>query len=439
MEWPEPLFPKCFPRLHSLLKPLMEWTKDRAVLHMKACFSEVLHAISGGTGAGNGGKYTADTVEPSGAVAFAEQQRLMRRGGPLSEALTTCSGGAGGVGPPPPSASDAAAAVLDGAVTPHEGHAAQAAHTGAIARSEEGADEGGEAVALSRGLAAAAATAHEVSTGDEVDSGSTCASWKHEGTAFVRQAEREGIMAAALGLIACVLCGLLRGAVTQEGRWAAVSLLLKVCACFSVPVQNACCLSQAHRCPCHLLFVPRSGDAARSSAAMATGLHMQIGLFCDDHCRLEWIIPYLLQYVIPDKPAQQGRAAASPSSIDDTVPRTIVLSQLPQIIAQLSELPRSERSLFNSYIMPMLAALPDRHASVLRAQSAQSLAVIAQAASALQESAVRAAMVEGTVLFPFCSSSPLHNPHFLTEEVRLSSSCSRWQSPLPYTQCSLAC
>lgn len=163
-------------------------------------------------------------------------------------------------------------------------------------------------------------------------------------------------------------------------------------------------------------FRPCSGDAAARSAAH--GLYMQIGLFCDDHCRLEWIIPYLLHYVIPDKPAQQGRAAASPSSIEDTVPRTIVLSQLPLIIAQLSGLPRSERSLFNSYIMPMLAALPDRQASVLRAQSAQSLAVIAEAASALQQRALRAAMLEGTHLspsllhhhFPGCHlTCPTHN------------------------------
>ena len=110
------------------------------------------------------------------------------------------------------------------------------------------------------------------------------------------------------------------------------------------------------------------------------------------------MLPYLLHYVIPDRPPHAARAAIANSAAaaaafaHDTVPRALALCYLPRLIAQLSGLPRSERSLLNGYVMPALAALPERQSSLLRAQAAGGLAAVAQAAARLQESAVRAAL-----------------------------------------------
>lgn len=120
---------------------------------------------------------------------------------------------------------------------------------------------------------------------------------------------------------------------------------------------------------------------------------MQIGTRCGDHARLEWVLPYLLNYAAPDKAAPQPGGA--PATADDTVPRAVVLSFLPQIIAHLSGLPRAERSLFHAYAVPMLDALPDRSASAVRAHAAQSLVGVAAAAAVLQEAAIQAALAAG--------------------------------------------
>jgi hypothetical protein len=119
---------------------------------------------------------------------------------------------------------------------------------------------------------------------------------------------------------------------------------------------------------------------------------LQISTGCDNGTRLEWLLPYLLIYVAADRTAPLLTRSDLRTASDDTVPRSIVLSHLAQVISGLSQIPRSERNLFTAFFMPQLAALPGPQNPVLRAQAARSLPAIAQAALRLQEAAAEAAL-----------------------------------------------
>ena len=129
---------------------------------------------------------------------------------------------------------------------------------------------------------------------------------------------------------------------------------------------------------------------------------------CDDQCRLEWVLPYLLSYAAPDRAHQHlhpgprgagsgmatGTSTSPHSSIilqpqDDALPRAIVLAQLPRVVSRIAALPRTERALFTSYVVPALAALPERRGHVLRAAVAQAAPACARAAQVLHDVSIQ--------------------------------------------------
>jgi hypothetical protein len=120
--------------------------------------------------------------------------------------------------------------------------------------------------------------------------------------------------------------------------------------------------------------------------------YMQISNGCDSDARLEWLLPYLLIYVTADRIAALPSRSGLGNQLEDTVPRSIVLSYLAQVISGLSQVPRSERNLFTAFFMPQLASLPGPHNPALRAQAANSLLSIANSALMLLKATPQAAV-----------------------------------------------
>jgi hypothetical protein len=334
-EWPKQVFPASFWTLHGLLQPLMGWSKERAVLHMQASLGGALQSAASEWQRQAEASGNVDAAA-DGAEGAAGEEQLRADGGKGGS-----SGGSSAASKPASQAGHDRQQQASGGMQGAADAASDAARTGPDASLQGkpvnagAAEEQGKALEHAPGCADAAAG--QLAEAEQVAT-AAADSWAERGARFVRQALAKERNAEALDLVAAVVCALLRGAATQEGRWATVRLLLA------------------------------------------------LGDLCDDHCRLEWVIPYLLNYIVSERGASPG---------EDTVPRAIALSRLPALFAKLRGLPRSERSLFIGYVMPALGALPERQSALLRAQAAQSLAAVARAAQALQERAVDAALRDG--------------------------------------------
>lgn len=109
----------------------------------------------------------------------------------------------------------------------------------------------------------------------------------------------------------------------------------------------------------------------------------QVGEHCDDACIVEWLIPYLLNFVIPDT-TSATRASVGRHSVDsDALARGVALRHLGRMWGRLAELPRSEWGLFNAYLVPACSSKPDAPSPTLRRDLFLSLPRLATAAQRL--------------------------------------------------------
>ena len=330
-EWSAKVFPGSVRTLHGLLQPLMGWTKERAVLHMQACFADALH-----TEAAAAAQWASKAT--AAAHRLAEQLRL----DPEAES----SLGDESATQVHPQAT--AAATQRQYTWQRDGQSAEADPGTPRMTSDDTVGTSGSAAAPSAALQDAQQAAAERSAAEQpVSVAAKGTQWSREGANFLHQALHTERNPAALCLIASALCGLLRGASTQEGRWAVARMLF------------------------------------------------DIGAVCDSRCILEWLVPYLLHYIVPERTPVPARIAAS--SADDTLPRAVALAHLPRLLARLAHLPRSERGLFSGYLLPALSALPERQGALLRAQAADALAPVAAAAQVLSERVIASALDEGAM------------------------------------------
>lgn len=123
---------------------------------------------------------------------------------------------------------------------------------------------------------------------------------------------------------------------------------------------------------------------AREKQFRNTMRPVQIGEHCNDACIVEWLIPYLLNFVVPETTsATRGSAMSRYPVTSDALARGVALRHLGRMWGRLVELPRSEWGLFNAYLVPACSAAPSAVAPMLRRDLFLSLPGLATAARRL--------------------------------------------------------
>lgn len=112
-------------------------------------------------------------------------------------------------------------------------------------------------------------------------------------------------------------------------------------------------------------------------------------MLCDDTCRVEWVMPYLLNFVVPETTSAAKVSQARRLPDRDSVPRAVALRHLHQMWIKLQLLPRSERGLFGAYLVPAIIGASDSKSSVLRRELFLALPSLAGTAQRLFSVAVR--------------------------------------------------
>lgn len=116
---------------------------------------------------------------------------------------------------------------------------------------------------------------------------------------------------------------------------------------------------------------------------------LQVGMLGDDTCRLEWVIPYLLNFVVPDTTSAAKASQTRRLPDRDSVPRAVALRHLHHMWTKLTAVPRSERGLFGAYLVPACTGASDSKSSVLRRELFLALPSLARTAQRLFSAAVR--------------------------------------------------
>ena len=112
-------------------------------------------------------------------------------------------------------------------------------------------------------------------------------------------------------------------------------------------------------------------------------------MLCDDTCRVEWVIPYLLNFVVPETTSATKVSQARRLTDRDSVPRAVALRQLHRMWSKLTAVPRSERGLFGAYLVPACIGASDSKSSVLRRELFLALPSLARTSQRLFSAAVR--------------------------------------------------
>ena len=111
---------------------------------------------------------------------------------------------------------------------------------------------------------------------------------------------------------------------------------------------------------------------------------------CDDDCKLQRIVPYLLALVVDQAVTVQRN---SPPLEADTMTRMLALRQIIVLLCQLKRLPRGDRGLFVEYLLPALSSLPTRGEEMKR-EYARCLPMLGFRALSLHEASLQQASLE---------------------------------------------